>query len=129
MAEACEESPQAPCFNDFFIRRFKPSLRPLANVDIVSPVDGCVSELGQIDQGQILQAKGRYYTVNQLLTARDDICQQFTHGHFGDTVFITQRLSYSHAIKCYFTQYDSCARQIIFCTTSNGSGGATIILS
>lgn len=83
MAEAYEENPLAyRCFNDFFIRHLKPETRPLANADIVSPVDGCVSELGRIQQGQILQAKGRYYTVNELLTANDDICQQFTNGHF-----------------------------------------------
>src|SRR3990167_3863064 len=47
------------CFNDFFIRHLKPGCRTIANADIVSPVDGVISELGSIERGQLLQAKGR----------------------------------------------------------------------
>lgn len=83
MAEAFEENPRAyACFNDFFIRHLKPGLRPLADADILSPVDGCVSELGSICQGQLLQAKGRYYSVQELLAAKDELCQPFVNGHF-----------------------------------------------
>ena len=54
-------------FNAFFTRHLKPLARPVAKADLVSPVDGYVSECGQLQQGQMLQAKGRYYSVDELL--------------------------------------------------------------
>lgn len=83
MSEALIEDPRAyACFNDFFIRHLKPECRPLAHADIISPVDGCVSEIGRIEQGQIIQAKGRDYSVSELLSCNDEIAKQFVHGHF-----------------------------------------------
>src|SRR5690242_10495996 len=58
MSEALIEDPTAyACFNDFFIRHLKPECRPLADADIISPVDGCVSEIGLIEKEQLIQAK------------------------------------------------------------------------
>ena len=56
-------------FNDFFTRELKSGARPIDQTPgaIVSPVDGCVSELGQLSEGQLLQAKGQYYSVSDLL--------------------------------------------------------------
>ena len=83
MAEALIEEPTSyPCFNDFFIRHLKPGIRPLAKEGIVSPVDGCVSEIGVIDKGQLIQAKGRYYSVKELLACDNDVASQFEHGRF-----------------------------------------------
>lgn len=83
MAEAREENPENyGSFNEFFIRQLKPECRPLARADIVSPVDGSISELGLITQGQILQAKGRYYTVAELLACDAALYEQFIHGCF-----------------------------------------------
>ena len=83
MAEACEENPlNYACFNDFFIRHLKPETRPLHSTDIVSPVDGSLSELGPIQAGQILQAKGRYYTVNELLACDPERGNLFLNGQF-----------------------------------------------
>jgi phosphatidylserine decarboxylase len=83
MKEACEENPiNYSCFNDFFIRRLKPEKRPLACADIISPVDGIVSELGTITAGRILQAKGREYTVEQLLSCDKSLSSQFINGRF-----------------------------------------------
>lgn len=70
------------CFNDFFIRHLKPECRPVAAADIVSPVDGRVSEIGTIIDGQLLQAKGRYYSVQELLACDQTITEQFSNGHF-----------------------------------------------
>lgn len=83
MAEAIEENPlQYASFNDFFIRHLKPELRPIADAPVVSPVDGVVSELGNIEQGRLLQAKGRYYTVNELLAAHKNYSALFQDGKF-----------------------------------------------
>jgi len=56
-------------FNDFFGRRLLPGKRPIAaRADaVVSPADGTVSQVGRIDDGQLLQAKGRRFGVAELL--------------------------------------------------------------
>ncbi|MDP1602486.1 MAG: archaetidylserine decarboxylase [Legionella sp.] len=91
MADALDENPlNYASFNDFFIRHLKPERRPLAKADIVSPVDGTVSELGKIEQGQILQAKGRYYTVEELLASPKDISNNFINGHFA-TLYLSPK--------------------------------------
>ena len=69
-------------FNDFFTRYLKPGVRPIADVEVVSPVDGCVSEIGHIKQGQLLQAKGRYYSVDELLACDAAQSAPFQNGSF-----------------------------------------------
>ncbi len=56
-------------FDDFFTRRLKPGCRPIAMASdiLVSPVDGLVLETGQIFQHQLIQAKGIYYPIDDLL--------------------------------------------------------------
>ncbi|WED42971.1 archaetidylserine decarboxylase [Legionella cardiaca] len=91
MQEAQEENfEKYNSFNEFFIRPLKPECRPLAAADIVSPVDGFISEIGTIEQGQILQAKGRYYTVEQLLACEQATTQQFIHGRFA-TLYLSPK--------------------------------------
>jgi phosphatidylserine decarboxylase len=91
MLEACEENPlNYACFNDFFIRHLKAERRPIADAGIVSPVDGCISEIGNITQGQILQAKGRYYTVNDFLACDSALCEQFINGRFA-TLYLSPK--------------------------------------
>ena len=83
MHEALVEDPtKYTCFNDFFIRHLKPQCRPLSIADIISPVDGCVSEYGLIQQGQLLQAKGHKYTVQDLLSLAPEISDKFNNGSF-----------------------------------------------
>ena len=90
MSEAIEESIERyACFNDFFIRHLKPECRPIAQVDIVSPVDGAVSEIGAITAGKMLQAKGREYTVRELL-ASDELYSQFENGRFA-TLYLSPK--------------------------------------
>lgn len=56
-------------FNDFFTRELKDGQRPISQKDggIICPADGKISQIGQIKQDQILQAKGKSYEVGQLL--------------------------------------------------------------
>ncbi len=54
-------------FNDFFTRTLKPGIRPIADSAIICPVDGTVSQLGKIDNAQIIQAKNHHYRVDKLL--------------------------------------------------------------
>ena len=56
-------------FNAFFTRAVRPGLRPLAAQPdaLLSPVDGTVIVAGGIAAGQLLQAKGRRYSLAALL--------------------------------------------------------------
>jgi phosphatidylserine decarboxylase len=78
------------CYNDFFTRHLKPGCRPIADADIISPVDGFVSEFGSIKDGQLIQAKGKYYTVRDLLDANDAISSQFNSGYFA-TIYLSPK--------------------------------------
>jgi len=58
-----------PTLDAFFVRRLKPGLRPMPDDPdvVVSPVDGQLAELGQIEDGRLLQVKGIRYSVVDLL--------------------------------------------------------------
>ncbi|ANE46113.1 phosphatidylserine decarboxylase [Paenibacillus swuensis] len=55
--------------NDFFTRRLKPGLRPLAEdtAALISPVDARITGMGVIDNGSLLNVKGQDYTLEELL--------------------------------------------------------------
>jgi phosphatidylserine decarboxylase len=83
MAEALEVNPERyPSFNAFFIRKLNPKARPLVPSELICPVDGILSETGRIQQGQLLQAKGRTYTLSALLD--EDVAHPHTclNGYF-----------------------------------------------
>jgi phosphatidylserine decarboxylase len=70
LGEAEEPDPyRYPSFNAFFTRALRPGVRPLASGPdaLVSPVDGTLSQFGEIDSGRMLQAKGIEYTAAALL--------------------------------------------------------------
>ena len=73
MSEAVQADPLSyGSFNEFFTRALKPDVRVVARGagEIACPVDGVISEAGQIDGSRLLQAKGRHYTLDELLAAR-----------------------------------------------------------
>lgn len=91
MHEAQYEHPEDyACFNDFFIRHLKPGARTIANASIISPVDGCVSEIGHINAGSLLQAKNKYYTVDDLLACDPALSAQFHQGKFA-TLYLSPK--------------------------------------
>jgi phosphatidylserine decarboxylase len=51
---------------EMFTRRLRPGARPLADRDLICPVDGKLSQLGDLDQGLLIQAKGKDYTAAAL---------------------------------------------------------------
>ena len=88
-------------FNDFFTRELKEDARTIdatAN-GIVSPADGIISQLGQIEDHKLLQAKGRHYDVGQLLADSED------GSYFADGSFATIYLAPSnyHRVHMPFT--------------------------
>jgi phosphatidylserine decarboxylase len=73
MTEAVQADPlRYGSFNEFFTRALKPDVRVLARStrEIACPVDGAISEAGKIDGASLLQAKGRHYTLDELLASR-----------------------------------------------------------
>jgi phosphatidylserine decarboxylase len=84
MSEVTETDPyRYGSFNEFFTRALRPEARPIdADPEkIASPVDGMVSECGAIDNDRLLQAKGRQYTLDELL-ARQPWARSFEGGSF-----------------------------------------------
>jgi len=93
MSEAAEQDPTAfACFNDFFTRELKAGARPINDNDQVlcSPVDGAISQLGKIKQGQIFQAKGQSFNVNELLGGDPETAQPFIDGDFS-TIYLSPK--------------------------------------
>ncbi|MES2978235.1 MAG: archaetidylserine decarboxylase [Pseudomonadota bacterium] len=77
-------------FNDFFTRALKPGARPLANADLVSPVDGTISQFGRIEDDQILQAKGHQYSTTAMVGGDAALAAQFQHGSFA-TLYLSPK--------------------------------------
>lgn len=102
MSEAAEPDPAAyPSFNAFFTRALRDGVRPLDPDPraIVMPADGKVSECGHIgrgdegvqheDAGHVFQAKGRGFTVAELL-GDADAATAFEGGLFA-TVYLSPK--------------------------------------
>jgi phosphatidylserine decarboxylase len=84
LAEAVQPDPaRYPSFNAFFTRALHPAARPLDlhPATLVSPVDGTVSQLGPLEDGQLVQAKGLSYTLEALL-ASPAWAPRFAQGSF-----------------------------------------------
>ncbi len=77
-----------PSFNAFFTRALKPGARSVCRTPngLACPCDGTVTQIGEIEEGLLLQAKGRRYEVEELLggacpPARED-ARAFARGKF-----------------------------------------------
>ncbi|KAG1682866.1 Phosphatidylserine decarboxylase proenzyme [Nymphon striatum] len=83
LEEAVNPDPKSyKTFNDFFTRELKPELRPIADSQIVSPVDGTISQFGKIKNGELLQAKSINYSLDQLLGDNQERSKLFKDGQF-----------------------------------------------
>jgi phosphatidylserine decarboxylase len=73
MSQAVQSDPlRYASFNDFFTRALKSDARPIADDPsaIACPVDGVISEAGSIDGTRLLQAKGRSFSLSDLLAGQ-----------------------------------------------------------
>ena len=77
-------------FNDFFTRPLKDGARPLAEVDLVCPVDGAISQFGPIHKDQIFQAKGHSYSTTALVGGDAALAAEFEDGHFA-TLYLSPK--------------------------------------
>jgi phosphatidylserine decarboxylase len=93
MSEAQESQSQAYAnFNAFFTRALKDGARKVsldANL-ITSPADGAISEIGNIDYGRILQAKGRGYSLTSLVGGDEQRAEPFINGRFA-TIYLSPK--------------------------------------
>lgn len=79
-------------FNDFFTRSLKPSARlicPQTNA-VACPVDGSISQLGNIKGDNIFQAKGQNYSLIELLGGNSARCETLFDGLFA-TIYLSPR--------------------------------------
>jgi phosphatidylserine decarboxylase len=93
MNEAVDTDPGAYIdFNQFFTRPLRPDARPLAIGEgvLACPVDGFVSQAGTIDEDSLFQAKGRTFSLIQLLGGDVECARPFRHGCFA-TFYLSPR--------------------------------------
>ena len=91
LSEAVESDAAAyASFNDFFTRALKTGARPIADADLVSPVDGTISQFGRIEHDQILQAKGHRYSTTALVGGDHALAGRFHDGSFA-TLYLSPK--------------------------------------
>jgi phosphatidylserine decarboxylase len=94
MAEAANSDfAHYPTFNEFFTRALKPGARPLAQADLICPVDGAISQIGPITGAagdQIFQAKGHHYSTTALVGGDASLARLFDGGHFA-TIYLSPK--------------------------------------
>ncbi|MDN4502454.1 archaetidylserine decarboxylase [Alteromonadaceae bacterium BrNp21-10] len=79
-------------FNAFFTRALKPELRPICAEEhaLIHPVDGAISQLGDIQDDRIFQAKGHDYSLSALLGGKDELAAPFVGGQFA-TIYLSPK--------------------------------------
>ncbi len=90
---ALEANPLAyPHFNGFFTRRLHAESRPIpaAPDGIACPADGTLVAFGDVQDNRLFQAKGRDYTLEELLAGDARLAGQFRHGKHA-TVYLSPR--------------------------------------
>lgn len=93
MDEAADSNINAyPSFNSFFTRALKPEARAMVNGQgqLACPVDGAVSQSGNITQNRLFQAKGHDYTLEALLGGDTALAAEFSNGTFA-TIYLSPR--------------------------------------
>lgn len=93
MSEAVEPDPDAyASFNDFFTRALKPGVRgePASASAIASPADGAISQIGEIHDASIYQAKGQSYGLVDLLGGDEERAAPYRNGNFV-TIYLSPR--------------------------------------
>lgn len=93
MSEAAEPDPTAyPTFNAFFTRALKPGARTVDAGEKVfaSPVDGAISQLGQVTGDRVFQAKGQSFSLVELLGGDEQRAEPFREGEFA-TIYLSPK--------------------------------------
>ena len=93
MSEAKKENfSDYESFNQFFIRELKDDARKI-NENLTAlclPADGRVSQIGHIDDDRLLQAKGHFFSLSDLLAGDEELVHTFKNGEFA-TIYLSPR--------------------------------------
>ena len=81
----CSSGDAFPNFNAFFTRSLREGMRPLAASQWTHCADGVLSQRDAIADGALVQAKGRTYTVQQLLAGSEEEAARYARGCFATT--------------------------------------------
>lgn len=93
MSEAIKSAPEDyKSFNEFFTRELKEGVRSSCDDpnQLAYPVDGTVSQLGDIDHDRVFQAKGHDYSLTSLLGGNPEIAAPFKDGKFA-TIYLSPK--------------------------------------
>jgi phosphatidylserine decarboxylase len=66
---------------DFFVRRLKPGIRPLGSDWAVHPADSVITQLSPIENGNLIQAKNKFYKANDFLQDSEAF-KKYNNGFF-----------------------------------------------
>ena len=93
MSEAKKENfSDYESFNQFFIRELKDDARKINEnpTALCLPADGRVSQIGHIDDERLLQAKGHFFSLSDLLAGDEELVHTFKNGEFA-TIYLSPR--------------------------------------
>ena len=93
MSEAKKENfSDYESFNQFFIRELKDDARKINEnpTALCLPADGRVSQSGHIDDERLLQAKGHFFSLSDLLAGDEELVNTFKNGEFA-TIYLSPR--------------------------------------
>ncbi|MGH8312777.1 MAG: archaetidylserine decarboxylase [Gammaproteobacteria bacterium] len=93
MSEAAQPDPGSyPTFNAFFTRALRAGARPVTAEPkaIACPVDGTLSQLGIVTDERVIQAKGRTFSLTELLGGDAVVAGKFAAGAFA-TLYLSPR--------------------------------------
>ena len=97
----CSNAFDFPTLNAFFTRALKAGARPVdeSSDNLVSPVDGTVSQAQAIEYGRIFQAKGHDFSLLELVGNQQHLAQPFSNGRFA-TLYLSPRDYHRIHIPC-----------------------------
>lgn len=91
MAEAANsDTASYASFNAFFTRPLREGVRPLTTSAYACPVDGAISEFGDIKEDQIFQAKGHYFSTTALVGGDAGLAAKYKNGQFAN-IYLSPR--------------------------------------
>ncbi|MBP1933743.1 archaetidylserine decarboxylase [Ammoniphilus resinae] len=92
LTESEKELNEFKSLTDFFTRRLKSEVRPISADpgSVVSPADGMIAAFGTISEGLLVQAKGVYFSVWDLLGISKEEAASFNGGKF-ITVYLSPK--------------------------------------
>ncbi len=93
MSEAVQQAPeQFLSFNKFFTRELIANARPIDSDtnSIICPADGRISQIQNYENGQVIQAKGQYFSMSQLLGGDNNYGSLCNIGSFA-TIYLSPK--------------------------------------